>query len=104
MKPLDYRRCADCHNPSCEGCDNTLNLTRDDLMRLKKREAIITRICSLSNEAESLADILLNSGDCLFQGIWMCELLDRIKDDLNYILDRLSSRMEDAYGYEEDKS
>ena len=68
MKPLNYKRCADCHNPSCEGCDNTTNLTRDDLMKLKEREAIIARINHLSNEVESLADCLLNSSDSLFQG------------------------------------
>lgn len=101
MTPLDYKRCADCHNPSCEGCDNTLNLTRADLMQLKAREAIIARISLLSNEAESLADCLLNSGDSLFQG--MDEYLDRITDDLMNVIDRLSTRMEDAYGYEEDK-
>lgn len=101
MKPLNYKRCANCHNPSCEGCDNTLKLTRADLMKLKAREAIITRICQLSNEAESLADCLLNSSDSLFQGI--DDRLDRISDKLDDILDTLSIRMEDDYGYEEDK-
>ncbi len=102
MKPLDYLRCADCHNPSCEGCDNTLKLTRADLMKLKEREAIIARIWRLLNEAESLADCLLNSDDRLFQG--MDDRLGKINDDLHDILDRLSIRMEDEYGYEEDKS
>lgn len=101
MKPLDYLRCADCHNPSCEGCDNTLNLTRADLMKLKEREAIIARISHLSNEAESLADCLLNSSDRLFQG--MDERLDRITDDIKYLINRTSICMEDIYGYEEDK-
>lgn len=101
MTPMDYRRCADCHNPSCEGCDNTVNLTRADLMQLKAREAIITRIWRLFNEAASIEDYLLNSSDRLFQGI--DDRLDRIKDDLMNVLDRLSTRMEDAYGYEEDK-
>lgn len=102
MKPMDCKRCEDCHEPSCKGCDNTLKLTRDDLMKLRIREAIITRISNLSNEAESIEDYLLNSSDSLFQG--MDDRLDRIKDELNDILDRLSIRMEDAYGYEEDKS
>lgn len=102
MKPIDYKRCGDCHEPSCKGCDNTLQLTRADLMELKAREAIITRINLLCNEAESVEDYLLNSSDSLFQG--MDDRLDRIKDELNDILDRLSIRMEDAYGYEEDKS
>lgn len=101
MKPLDYKRCADCHNSSCEGCDNTVALTRADLMQLKEREAIIARFSHLSNEAESLADYVLNSSDRLFQG--MDERLDRITDDLMNVLDRLSTRMEDIYGYEEDK-
>lgn len=101
MTPLDYKRCADCHNPSCEGCDNTLKLTRADLMKLKEREAIIARISHLSNEAESLEDYLLNNDDRLFQG--MDDRLAKIKYDLRDILDRLSIRMEDAYGYEEDK-
>lgn len=101
MKPLDYRRCADCHNPSCEGCGNTLKLTRDDLMELKAREAIIARIWRLFSEAASVEDYLLNSRDRLFRGI--DDRLDRIKDELNDILDRLATRMEDAYGYEDDK-
>ena len=33
----------------------------------------------------------------------MDEYLDRITDDLMNVLDRLSTRMEDAYGYEVDK-
>lgn len=102
MKPMDYKRCAECHEPSCKGCDNTLQLTRDALMELKAREAIITRINLLCNEAESIEDYLLNSSDSLFQG--MDDRLDRIKDDLYDIFDRLSIRMEDEYGYEEDKS
>ena len=102
MKPMDYKRCAECHEPSCKGCDNTLKLTREALMELKAREAIITRINLLSNEAESIEDYMLNSSDSLFQG--MDDRLDRVKDELNDILDRLSVRMEDAYGYEEDKS
>lgn len=101
MKPLDYKRCADCHTPSCEGCDNTVTLTRADLMQLKAREAIITRIWRLFNEATSIEDYLLNSSDRLFQGI--DDRLDRIKDELMNVIDRLSIRMEDAYGYEEDK-
>lgn len=102
MTPLDYMRYADCHNPSCEGCDNTIKLTRADLMKLKERKAIIARISHLSNEAESLEDCLLNSSDGLFQG--MDDRLAKIKYDLRDILDRLSIRMEDEYSYEEDKS
>lgn len=102
MKPLDYRRCADCHNPSCEGCDNTLTLTRADLMKLKEREAIITMLWRLFNDAETLEDCLLNNDDGLFQG--MDDRLGKIKDNLRDIFDTLSLRMEDEYGYEEDKS
>lgn len=102
MKPMDYLRCADCHPPSCEGCDNTLRLTREDLMRLKEREAIITMLWRLSNDAEALEDRLLNNDDDnLFQG--MGDRLVKIKDELNDIFDRLSIRMEVEYGYEEDK-
>lgn len=101
MTPMDYKRCADCHNPSCEGCDNTLKLTREDFKRLEVRVEIISRIFRLSNDAETLEDCLLNNDDRLFQG--MDDRLGRIKDDLRDIVDRLSIRMEDEYGYEDDK-
>ena len=102
MKPMDCRRCAYCHNPSCEGCDNTVNLTREDLKRLEARVEIISWIFRISADAEKLEDVLLNDDDPIFQG--MNNLLGEIKDSLRMVVDTLEGRMEDAYGYEEDKS
>ena len=102
MKPLDYKRCADCHEPSCKGCDNTLQLTREDLKRLEVRVEIISGIFRISNGAENLEDYILNNDDHLFDGL--ADRLGEIKDDLRDIVDTLNHRMEDVYGYEEDRS
>ena len=102
MKPLDCRRCAYCHSPSCEGCNNTANLTLEDFKRLEARVEISSWIFRISVDAEKLEDILLNDDDPIFQGL--NDRLGEIKDSLRMVVDTLEGRMEDAYGYEEDKS